>query len=427
MRTAAIAALVLAVLYLGWRGVSRGVATSEDLAVTFAAARAWLLGHNPYDAGVLNREISLAGGADVTGSGLLDLLLNVYFPTSLPLYALIAFVAWPEAKMLALAVNLGALVFIALGAVRLLGWPRTSSRALTLTAFLLVLAPVITSVTTGQTGIVATAAIVAAMLLERSGHSKASGAMFGLATVVKIQIGLPFVAYLFWRRRWGPAVASCLVVAGATGLSMIRMQVASTPWLGSWLGNLAWVTRPGGINDPGMENAGRVYMINLQYPLSTLIADGTLVQLMTFGAVGMAAVTLIWLRRGRDSHPDLLALAVVGVLALLVTYHRHYDAVLLVLPIVWACSVIGTPQWLGGAVVLLLCANFILPFQSIAWEVELSGLLPAALTDSAIWNVVVLAQHVWALALMSIALLVAAALDRRRVSAGEISEAIPVQ
>ena len=118
------------------------------------------------------------------------------------------------------------------------------------------LAPVVATVATGQTGLVATAAIVAAMLLERSGHGTASGAMYGLATVVKIQIGLPFVAYLLWRRRWVPAVASCLVVGGATALSMVRLQMATPTWPSSWLGNLTWVTRPGGINDPGRRIYG---------------------------------------------------------------------------------------------------------------------------------------------------------------------------
>ena len=105
----------------------------------------------------------------MASSGLLDLLLNVYFPTSLPFYAPLGLVAWPEAKMLALAVNIGASVFIALAAVSLVGWPRTSWQALTLMAFWLVLAPVVATVASGQTGIVATAAIVAAMLMERSG------------------------------------------------------------------------------------------------------------------------------------------------------------------------------------------------------------------------------------------------------------------
>ena len=159
----------------------------------------------------------------------------------------------------------------------------------------------------------------------------------------------------------------------------------------------------------------RVFMINLQYPLSTVIPDRALVQLLT-SRCGMTALTLIWLRRGRDSHPDLLALAVVGVLGLLVTYHRHYDAVLLVLPAVWACSVIGTPRWKGGAVVLVLCADFILPFQTIAWRVEQTAMLPPALTDSPLWSMVVLAQHVWALALILIALLAAAAWTAGRVA-----------
>ena len=60
---------------------------------------------------------------------------------------------------------------------------------------------------------------------------------------------------------------------------------------------------------------------------------------------------------------------------------------------------------------LVLCADFILPFQTIAWRVEQTAMLPAALTDSPLWSMVVLAQHVWALALILIALLAAATWD----------------
>jgi len=408
-------AVLLAAAYLSWRGVWRGAGNSEDLAVGFSAARAWLLGHDPYDAAVLNRDLFLAGGADLTNSGLLELLRNVYFPTTLPVLAPLALVSWPEARVLGLVINVGASLFIALGVSHLLGWRLTSPRALALTSFVLVLAPVDATIAVGQTCIMATAAVVWAVLLERSGRATASGVMWGLATAIKVQVGLPFVAYLLWRRRWAPALASCLVLVGLTVLSVVRLQVAGASWLTGWLANLSWVSRPGGINDPGMQNSSRVLMINLQYPLSSLVADGVLVQLITFSAVGVAALALVWLSRGRDPHPDLLVLAVVAVLGLLVTYHRYYDAVLLAIPIAWACSVIGTPRWCQGVVVLALCADFTLPFQTIARDVQRSQILPSWLTGGFFWNDVVLVQHVWALALMATVLLMAAAKDRQQV------------
>ena len=214
------------------------------------------------------------------------------------------------------------------------------------------------------------------------------------------------------------ATTSCLALVGLTVLSVVRMQVAGGPWLNSWLANLSWLSRPGGMNDPSMQNPDRYSLINLQYPLSSLIADGALVQLMTLSAVGLAALALVWLRRGRDPHPDLLALAIVAVLGLLVAYHRYYDAVLLAIPIAWACSVVGTPRWRQGVVVLALCADFILPFQTALNAVQ-NQILPSSLTGGVFWNAVVLAQHAWALTLMAIVLLVAAAKDRQRMPRNE--------
>jgi hypothetical protein len=154
-------------------------------------------------------------------------------------------------------------------------------------------------------------------------------------------------------------------------------------------------------------------LINLQYPLSSLIGNSAVVELLTLGAVGITALVFIWLHRDRDPHPDLLALAVVAVLGLLVVYHRDYDAVLLAIPVVWGCSVIGTPRWRQGAVVLALCADFFLRAQTGLQVIGQRQILPSWLTSGVFWNTFVLAQHAWALVLMAIVLLVAATLDGR--------------
>ena len=63
LRTITWVAFVLAVAYFSWRGVWRGVGDSEDLAVHYSAGLAWLLGHNPYDAGLLTKDLTEGGSA----------------------------------------------------------------------------------------------------------------------------------------------------------------------------------------------------------------------------------------------------------------------------------------------------------------------------------------------------------------------------
>lgn len=417
LKVLALSGLLLAIAYFTWRGVWRGVVDSGDLAVGYSAGRAWILGHDPYDVVVLANDLTQAGGADVARSGLLERLQNVYFPATLPAFAPLAVAPWPAAKLLFLALNVGGALFIALGLGRLLGWRPSQPRSLVLTAFLLALAPVHTTIASGQTAIVATAALVAAVLLSRAGHRIWSGLLYGLATVLKVQIGLPFLAFLFWRRQWAAGMAATLVVGGSSLLAVLRMDAAGVPWTSSWLANLATLSGLGGINDPSPLNPERFSLINLQLLLFNFVPLGDWVNLLTFGLVAAAALTLIWLIRGHDRQ-DLLALSVVAVLALLVAYHRYYDAVLLALPIAWAFSALDGPRRRQGVAVLVLSADFILPFQTALHEMQQSQLLPAWLTDGPIWETVLITQHVWALILMTLVLLFAAARERAGSSVG---------
>src|SRR5690349_7214675 len=55
------AAVALALGYLAWRGIWRTGAESGDLAVAFAAGRAWLLGHDPYGVSTLAGDFAAGG------------------------------------------------------------------------------------------------------------------------------------------------------------------------------------------------------------------------------------------------------------------------------------------------------------------------------------------------------------------------------
>jgi hypothetical protein len=190
------------------------------------------------------------------------------------------------------------------------------------------------------------------------------------------------------------------------------MALAGVPWLASWTANLAALSGPGGINDPSPLNPERYSLINLQYLLGTFGIMGIAADLITYALVGAAALALVLLVRDQDRHRELLILSGVAVLGLLVTYHRYYDAVLLVLPIAW-----GIWAWrvdrVVSVVVLLLCADFLFPFQTALHEVQQRLAIPDALVSSPIWGSVLMTQHVWALLFLAGALLWAASRQSR--------------
>lgn len=252
-----------------------------------------------------------------------------------------------------------------------------------------------------------------------------AGLLYGLATILKVQLGLPFLAYLVWRRRWTSFVPALILLAALSAVSIARMELAETSWLSSWLGNLASLSGPGGMNDPSPLNLERYTLINLEYPLSTLMPGGVAATLVTYALVGAAGLVLIWIDRDREQRQELLAVATIAVLALLVAYHRYYDAVLLVLPITWGISSLGTARWIQGASVLLLSADFLIPTQTALHALQQGGTLPAGLTDVWWWETVVLAQHAWALALMVPILLYAAVRDRESGSRWSIAFRLP--
>lgn len=411
-RSIAIGMFLAALAYFAWRGVARGIVESHDLAVGYAAARAWLAGLDPYNVANLKEQLFAGGGGGLAISEMLDTFRNVYFPTTLPSFVPLAILPWPAAKTLALVINLAMSAFIVLGLVHLLGWRRTEPRALFLAAFVLALAPLHRTVSSGQSPVVAVGALIAAMLLTRSGRPVVAGLLYGLATVLKVQLGLPFLAYLVWRRRWTSLVPAVILLAALSAVSIARMELAETSWLSSWLANLVSLSGPGGLNDPSLLNLDRYTLINLEYPLSTLLPGGLAATLVTYALVGVASLVLILIVRDGEPRHELLAVATIAVLSLLVAYHRYYDAVLLVLPIAWAISSLGTARQIQGAGVLLLSADFLIPAQTALHELQQGGALPAWLTDVWWWETVVLAQHAWSLALMVPILLYAAVRDR---------------
>lgn len=406
--------LVLSIGYFTWRGPLNALFDSKDLAVGYAAARCWIGGDNPYLADNLIAQLAQSGAADQAASNAYRIdLLNIYFPGTLATWIPLARAPWPMAKSIWLGVNLICTLLILGGLAHLLGWRAGGWRLVLLAAFFLALSPVHTTIAMGQAALLATAALVGGMLAEQSGRQRLAGLCYALATLVKMQIGLPFLAYLAWRRRWRTLGTGVLILFVVTVGMAGRMQAAGIPWYGSWRANLAATASGGGHNDPLRANPGRYSLINLQYPLHELTDNRLVVNAATLAIVGAAALATVWLIRGCHPRQELLALSLVAVLGLLVAYHRSYDAVLLVLPLAWAIDTMAEEKPGGrlcwpALLILLLCADFLVPAQTAMAIWGETGWIPDWLLGGWIWRLGLMCQQVWALVLMVVILLWAA-------------------
>lgn len=398
------ALLAISAAYLAWRGIARGLATSFDLTVGFAAGKAWLQGLDPYDPAVLGRVLAAtSAGADTVNQ--LDTLRNVYVPTTLPLYVPLGLFDWLTARTFMVGLNTVASLGIAFGLCRIVGLSLAGPSAIGLIALVLAFAPLHTSMAIGQSAIIATGLIVGAILLDRSGRPVAAGIAYGLAGAAKVQLGLPFLAFQVLRRRWSIAASGGLVAGGLTVVAIARMQVAGVPWTSSWLDNLMTLASPGGINDASTLNPERHSLVNLQYLLGSLGVSAPIADIITIVIVGMATLGAIALARRIPQSQELVVLALIAPLSLLVVYHRYYDAVILTLPIAWAFSAWRTGQRMLAALVLVLCADFLVPAQIALNAVENRQILPSEITDGFLWRSVLTTQHVWALVVMAAVLL----------------------
>jgi hypothetical protein len=398
-----VAALAIAFGYFVWRAVLRAMELSFDLKYGYASIRALLEGMNPYDPAHLEQVLLVGGG---TTEHVVGALRNVYFPFTLPVFAPISMGSWPQALTGGLVLNVILVSAIIVGLLRYLDWPLLTLRSALYAAAVLALAPIHTSMADGQTSVAAVAALVGALVLMRRGA--VSGALTGLASAIKVQVGLPFVALALVRGRWRSGAWAVAVIALLGVMALVPLTLSGQPWLTTWQDNLLWASGPEGPNYAGPENPGRISLVNLQYPLRQLGAGDTTADLITYLAVGLAALVYLRTTRRSDGSRDLLDMSVVGVLTLLITYHRFYDAVLLVFPITWAFSAWHDGRRATAALVLLCCADFLFPFQATLSVWAQAGAVPSWLTASPVWDAVLLAQHVWALVALTGVLLVAA-------------------
>lgn len=407
---AAVAVLLGLGLLVG-RGTLPGLnpATGMDTSLLLAASRTWLEGKNPYSVNDVGRVWDTAGvPSEFTirergGQAL------VYPPGGWALWSPVS--ALPASVWLFVWVEFNTLLWVsaAVGSVLLARLSWRSPWAWVLVGVVLGLGGAHTSLRLGQTGVLIGTLIVWGEVLRSRGMGVWGGVLLGIAAAVKPQLAGLFVAYELWRGRWavvGGAAASGAVI---TAIGVIRLMIAGVAWWPAWRANLGDFA-VGGDADP-VALGDKAYMVlSLDSPMRLVVHERAVLYAVTLcvaGALCAAMAWFDWRRRGREanaptsaSRGDLAALSLLGTVTLLATYHRYYDATVLLLPIALAVVLLagGDPRsrWLG-AITLVILAPLLVPLPAVLKQLQESHRIPGGITDLTVWKVLALGVHTWAL------------------------------
>jgi len=407
--TAIVATLVvLSAAWFTWRAVIDDEPGRLDFVLVYSASRAWVTGANPYDLPDIARVWTESGGPEERGPMSRVFPHLIYPPPTLlmlsPFGALrwrLAEPVWVGANVLFLGVSIWAMA-------RLAGFQRHQRRTWLFVALALAFMPVHTTFRHGQTPLYPLAFIALGLLASRTSRKVGSGLLQGMATLIKPQMGLPFVALEFVRWRFRAVGWAIVGMAIVGAISVMPFMLKGIDWWSAWQENLRAVTAPGNQLDPTPANEWRYQMINLHVALHGFIENRKIVNAMVVAVVVMlGGLFFFWpLRSWKSIRPPLLMSAsMVAVLSLMFVYHRYYDAVLLLLPLAWATSQVARRRNdRAGWLMLLLIAPFMLNSASAVYWLDYSGRVPSWLTGSAFWRIAVIPHQGWAILLMGVLL-----------------------
>jgi hypothetical protein len=165
------------------------------------------------------------------------------------------------------------------------------------------------------------------------------------------------------RRR---ALQTLGVAAVLGAVAMLWISQVSPHWLREWHANLTTISQPGHTSDPGAVTAQELgatgTVIDLQSVVAVFRNDAGVYNPVAYGICGVMLLVWVWVtvRRHISRDAPWLALAAVVPITMLATYHRPYDAKLLLLAIP-ACAMLWAKGGkLGGAALVVTSAAALL-------------------------------------------------------------------
>jgi Glycosyltransferase family 87 len=328
-----------------------------DFKAVYYGTRCLLEQHNPYNVSELDGVYRAEGGErsseSITAHETVTLFVNL--PTTFLLLAPFAMLPWGAAHLLWIIFTAGSLVFAAA-----LMWNSGASYAPVISVGLisLILANSETLFLTGNTaGIVVSLCVVAVWCFLRERFVLAGILCLALSLAIKPHdAGLVWLYFLLAGGVYRKRALQALLVTGILGLfAFLWVSHIAPHWTQDWYSNMSAISARGGLNEPGpASRIGRSpgMIFDLQAAICVFWDDPRIYNLVSYLFCG--ALLLAWaartLRSQFSQSRAWLALAAVTVFTMLVTYHRSYDAKLLLLTVP-ACAILwaegGLTAWLA--------------------------------------------------------------------------------
>jgi hypothetical protein len=287
--------------------------------------------------------------------------LFVNVPTTLLLTAPLALLPWGPAHVLWIAVTVGVFLLAAL-----LIWDLAArfapTAALWLVCILLVNSEMIFC--TGNTAGIAIGLCVIAVWCFLEGRFAPVGILaMALSLAIKPHdAGLVWLFLLLMGGVYRKRALQSLLITGVLGLAALLWLSSVAPsWLHDWQANLAVISARGGINEPGPASVtahSAAMVIDLQAAIAIFRDDPRFYNPLSYLLCGgmLLAGALQTLRKPFSPQCAWLALAAVSALTMLVTYHKPWDAKLLLLTVP-ACAMLTAEGGTIRRMALLVTAS----------------------------------------------------------------------
>lgn len=353
--------LLCAAISVAWgTQIAAGGNAWIDFRAVYAGTRCLMHGHNPYNVGDLAREYGSEDGPrpPATPLHIQSITLYVNMPTTFMIVAPFAALAYGPATVLWMLATGGAFVL-----ALLLMWRLGARYAPRVSTFLIcILAINCESIFAGANtaGIVVGLCAIAVWCFLENRFVRVGVVCLALCLAVKPHdAGLIWLYFLLAGGVQRKRALQSLLITVLIGLAAAGWvsHVAPT-WMHDWKANLATISAPGGINEPGPSAVkdGSVYsIVDLQGALSIFRDNPQFYNRATYAICGLFLLAwAVWtLRAGFSEDKAWLALSVATAFSMLVTYHRIWDAKLAMLVIPACCMVWARRDRTGKAAFLV--------------------------------------------------------------------------
>jgi hypothetical protein len=347
-RRNALAWILLASGISIWWGFSVGQTANGwvDFRAVYYGTRCLLQHHNPYKVSELEEVYRAEGGErpSETPPAHQAVVLYVNVPTTFLVVAPFAMLPWGPAHVLWVLLTAGVFLLAAI-----LMWDLGASYAPAVSLFLIciLLANCESIFVAGNTaGIVVGLCVVAVWCFLRERFLLAGILCLAFSLAIKPHdAGLVWLYFLLAGGVYRKRALQTLFITAVLGLSAFLWVSHVAPhWMQDWQANLSTISAPGGINEPGpasLTGRGAAMVIDLQAAISIVRDDPRIYNPASYLFCG--ALLLFWAARTlRSSFSPVrawIALAAIVPLTMLITYHRPWDAKLLMLTIP-ACAIL---------------------------------------------------------------------------------------